>query len=83
MLPSRHQARIEQLVGTSLTSTMLPSRHEDASERLAGQLGWVGILVVCFLYKINPNPRKIICCGKKVAAQMPPFNLLLSWVGLA
>ena len=27
--------------------------------------GWVGFLAVCFLYKINPNPRKIICCGKK------------------
>ena len=26
--------------------------------------------VVCFLQKNTPNPRKIICCGKK-AAQMP------------
>ena len=32
--------------------------------------GWVGFLVVCFLYKINPNPRKIVCCGKKVT-QVP------------
>ena len=27
--------------------------------------GWVRFLVVCFLYKTNPSPRKIICCGKK------------------
>ena len=27
-------------------------------------LGWLGFLVVCFLYTINPNPRRIICCGK-------------------
>ena len=30
-----------------------------------GEFGWVRFLVVCFLYKINPNPRKNICCGKK------------------
>ena len=27
--------------------------------------GWVRFLVFCFLYKINLNPRKNICCGKK------------------
>ena len=30
-----------------------------------GDIGWVGFLVVCFLYKTNANPRKIIRCGKK------------------
>ena len=29
------------------------------------KIAWVGVLVVCFLYKINPNPRQNICCGKK------------------
>ena len=30
-----------------------------------GAFGWGRFLVVCFLYKINPNPRKITCCGEK------------------
>ena len=47
---------------------------------------WVGFLVVCSLYKTNPNPRKKnICCGKK----WPPsatFNIIFlglgwPWVG--
>ena len=47
-----------------------------------GEFGWVGFLVVCFLYNISPNPRKIICWGKKVA-QMPLLTqFLLDWVGL-
>ena len=42
---------------------------------------YVCIIHACFLYKINPNPRKIICSGEKVA-QMPlltNFFLGLSW----
>ena len=35
-----------------------------------GVCGWAGFLVVCFLCKTNPNPRKNIRCGKKWA-QMP------------
>ena len=31
----------------------------------AENLVWVGFLVVCFLYKINPNPPKMSCCGKR------------------
>ena len=31
----------------------------------AEDFGWVNFLVVCFLYKINPNPRKNVCCGGK------------------
>ena len=43
------------------------SSYEKKKKRLmiTGEFGWVGILVHCFLHKINPNPRKIICCGKK------------------
>ena len=37
-----------------------------------GEFDWVGFLVVCFLYKINPTPRKNICCGKEVV-QMTLF----------
>ena len=46
-----------------------------------GELGWVGFVVVCLLYKIKPNPRKNICCGKK----WPKFHLLtyiFSFLGL-
>ena len=46
------------------------------------EFGRVRFVVVCFLYKTNPNPRKIICCGKK----WPKCHLLtqffLGWVGL-
>ena len=34
---------------------------------------WVGFLVVCFLCKINPHPRKNICCGKKWL-KIPPLT---------
>ena len=34
---------------------------------VSGEFDWVGFLVACFLSKIDPNPRKIICCGIKVA----------------
>ena len=47
----------------------------------AENFGWVGFLAV--LHEISRNPRKIICCGKKVA-QMSHFNLFfldLGWVG--
>ena len=36
----------------------------------AEKFGRVGFPVVCFLHKINPNPRKNTCSGDKVA-QMP------------
>ena len=39
-------------------------------------------LVVSFLYKINPNPRAIICGGKK-SGPKATFNLSFHWVGLA
>ena len=43
---------------------------------------WVRFAVVCFLYKTIPNPRKMICCGKKVA-QNAAFSLVFLGVGLA
>ena len=36
-------------------------------ESVRREFGWVTFLVVRFLYKTNPNPRKFISCGKKVA----------------
>ena len=47
--------------------------------------GWVRFLVVCFLYKINLNPRKSYLLWKKVA-QNATFNLFFlglgsPWVG--
>ena len=52
---------------------------------VGGQFGWVRFFVVCFLYKTNPNPRKTICRGEKVA-RMPLLNLIFlglgwPWVG--
>ena len=41
--------------------------HPISDQGVRGEFGWVGFLVVCFLYKTNPKPRKIICCGNKVA----------------
>ena len=32
---------------------------------IAENLVGLGMLVVCVLYKINPNPRTNTCCGKK------------------
>ena len=46
-----------------------------------GEFGWVRFLVVCFLYKTNPNPRKIICSGKKWPNCH--FQPKFCWVGLA
>ena len=34
------------------------------------------------VYKINPNPRKIMCCGKK-SGPNAAFKPMFSWVGLA
>ena len=47
-----------------------------------GESGWVRFLVVCFLYKTNPNPRKTICCGKK-SAPNATINLFFLGLGLA
>ena len=32
---------------------------------ICGEFGGVGFLEVCFLYKTNPDPRTLICRGKK------------------
>ena len=54
----------------------------DTTGCLRGFWLGVGLLVVCFLYKTNPNPRKTICRGEKVA-QMPLLTwFFLGWVGL-
>ena len=47
----------------------------------AENLFLVGFLAVCFLYKINPNQRKIACRGKKLPKCH--FSPIFSWVGLA
>ena len=45
------------------------------------EFGWVGFLVVCFLYKTNPTPRKNILMCEKVAQMQLLTNYL--GVGLA
>ena len=47
----------------------------------AGNLVWAGFLVFCFLYKINPNPRKNIRSRGKSETQMPLFNLIFWGLG--
>ena len=56
-----------------------------ASRVFAENFGWVGFgfLAVCFLYKINPNPRKNDVAVGKSGAQMPLITPIVSWVGLA
>ena len=63
-------------LGTSWVLITLGPRNSTV---FAENVVWVKFLVVCFLYKINPNPRKNTCGGKKVA-QMP--LLKFSWGGL-
>ena len=51
---------------------------------VCGELGWVRFSVVCFLYKTNPNPRKLFAVGK--SGPNATFNLFLlglgwPWVG--
>ena len=50
------------------------------AEKLVG----VRFLVVCFLYKTNPNPTKKYFLWEKKVAEMPFFlKAIFSWVGLA
>ena len=47
---------------------------------VCGEFGWVGFRVACFLYKINPNPRKIFAVGKSGPnATLKLFFLGLGW----
>ena len=49
---------------------------------VCGEFGWVGFLVVCFLYKINSNLSGKYLLWEKVA-QIPPLtSFFLGWVGL-
>ena len=48
---------------------------------VCGEFGWFRFLVVCFLYKTNPNPRKKKLLWEKVA-QIPLLTFFfLGWVG--
>ena len=47
---------------------------------VCGEFGWARFRVVCFLYKTNPNPRKIFAVGK--SGQNATLNLIflgLDW----
>ena len=51
---------------------------------VAENLVEVGFLfVVCFLYKTDRKPRKIVCCGKKRGPTATFLTFHFSWVGLA
>ena len=48
-----------------------------------GDFGWVRFLIVSFLHKTNPNPRKTICCEGKSGPILPLLTyFFLGWVGL-
>ena len=61
------------LTVTALAPTVTVTETETVTVTVAATvtgclriiIGWVRFLVVCFLYNANPNPRKLICCGKK------------------
>ena len=42
----------------ALETTQISTTSLGCSRRI--RLRWVGFLVVCFLHKINPNPRKMV-----------------------
>ena len=50
--------------------------------RIWFELGFSQCVSPIFLYKIDHNPREIVCCGQKVA-QMPLLttSFFLGWVG--
>ena len=50
---------------TVTVSVTLTDRYSYSCKGVCGEFGCVGFLTVCFLYKIKPNPRKNIRCGKK------------------
>ena len=52
----------------------------DRGRVFAENFGWGGFLVVCFLYKINPNPRRIVCCGNKWLKCHFEHIFCLGWV---
>ena len=57
---SRHSMSIQA------RSQVAPSHGDGANcWGVGGEFGSVRFLAVCFLYKTNPSPRKIVCCGKK------------------
>ena len=66
------------------------SSHRTWSDRkhrtieVCGEFGSVRFLLVCFLYKTNPDPRKVICCGNSgpKATFNPTRYFLLRYVGL-
>ena len=67
--PSIHQPinrSINQSIDQSINpSTINRSIHRSVMRVRRIWLGWVRFIVVYLLYKTNPNPRKIIWCGKK------------------
>ena len=68
-------------IGYSNDTTVDIGYPKDTMVGVCGEFGRVGCLVVCFLYKLNPNPRKIICCGTNWPKM--PISTYFSWVGLA
>ena len=58
---------------------MGPDYYAPPYKGVCGELGFV---VVCFLYKINPKRRKIVCCVGKSGPKYG-FQPIFSWVGLA
>ena len=54
----------EQGVGTGVCLYIHNRLPFSPPGMICGEIVLVRFLVVCFLYKTNPNPRRIICCGK-------------------
>ena len=59
------------------TAARLHMNHPGVADNSVG----LGLLQSLFLYLINPNPRKIIACGKKRPKRHVSPNF--SWVGMA
>ena len=68
--------------GVHRSSYTVASRyvHGYSYKGVGAESGWVRILVVCFLYKTNPNPRKIIFAVGK-SGPNATFNLIFHGLG--
>ena len=69
VLTLAHFPEIDRTRGHEATNKASLSMEENKqikkNQRVCGEFGWVRFLVVCFLCKTNPNPRKCIYRGKK------------------
>ena len=85
----KHELPIEQKkarqTGTGATENVAVGQYIGLYRAFGEHLIGLGFLYSVSYTKINPNPRKIICCGKKIGPNAT-FDLIFlglgwPWVG--